>query len=355
MIALRGTIALFFLLIFSSLYPLTLEQKVAQLLVIHLKGKELSEESRAFLQEVPVGGVILYSWANGLESTEQTAKLVQQIKHCYHQQGLPPPFFMIDQEGGRVMHLGSSQPSASEVGALEDPQFATQTAGELARPLVASGINVVLAPVVDVADPSQYAFQSRSFSSSPSQVRFFASKYLEAFSRKGLLACLKHFPGHGSAKGDSHLKLPIVTRSAQEIWREDLLPFRELHAQVPFIMTAHLLVPAFDDQPVTFSEKVVQGILREKVGFQGVILSDSLAMEGICAGRSPEEVAWQTLCAGHDLLLLGGKQLLSSQDGFEYTLDDVRHIHRYLVHKSQEDKERQQAINQSLKRINQLK
>ncbi len=138
---------------------------------------------------------------------------------------------------------------------------------------------------------------------------------LKGYKKSGIIAALKHFPGHGDVKSDSHAVLPIVNKKREELERVEIYPFRALASQADVIMTAHLLVPALDkEQRVTFSRKIVNDLLRKELKFEGVIMTDSLAMAGALNDSACiEEAVLKSIDAGHDLILLGGRQLLSSQ------------------------------------------
>ena len=180
---------------------------------------------------------------------------------------------------------------------------------------------------------------------------------LQGYQEGGIIGVLKHFPGHGDSAVDSHKALPIILKTRWELYQCELLPFRLLAEQAKAILTAHLMFPDLDpDNCVTFSKKIVVDLLRNEFGFQGVILTDSLAMEGILSQcSSSEEVVLKSLEAGHDIALLGGKQLLSTQNGLEFTVEEVSRIHQFLVEAVKTGRLAEKRVDESVSRILALK
>lgn len=325
-------ISIFLVLSCSSLSGMTLEEKVGQVLVVHFNGEGVNEDASALVQQLHVGGVIYYNWANGLHSPEQVSSLsvgLQQLAKV-------PLFIAVDQEGGAVTRLQAgftSFPGNRALGMAGDPQLAEQCAFVMGQELRAVGVNLNLAPVVDVnSNPRNPVIGNRSFGETPEIVISCARSALQGYHRAGIMTCLKHFPGHGDVQVDSHEGLPIVNTSIDEMQFVELLPFKKLAPLADSVMTAHLLVPAIDPLCcVTLSSRVLS-VLRDEIGFAGVVISDSLVMEGVltqCA--SIEEAAIDAFNAGCDLLMLGGRQLVGVHAG-ELTVADVKRIHQALVH-----------------------
>lgn len=341
---------------------LSLEEKVGQLLMVHFHGQEANEDASRLIQEAHVGGIIYYTWANGLASPSQVCDLSRGLQLIAAQTPHRLPLFIAaDQEGGLVNRLKAGFtlfPGNYALGQTENWQWGEDSAWMIGQELRAVGVNVNLAPVVDVfSRASNPVIGIRSFSADPEKVVRWGQSMLKGYHKAGVLTALKHFPGHGDVQVDSHEALPRVEKSRTILEQVELVPFRALAKEADMIVTAHLLVPAIDEeQCVTFSQKAVEQLLRKELNFSGLIVTDSLAMQGILNQcPSIEEAALKSLKAGHDLILLGGKQLLASQNGFEITLEDVLRIHRFLVDAVKQGHFSEERLDQSVQRILNLK
>jgi beta-N-acetylhexosaminidase len=219
-----------------------------------------------------------------------------------------------DEEGGDVTRLeatvGSSSPGNAALGAVDDIALTAEVAVQLAGLLVAAGIDLDLAPSVDVnSNPDNPVIGVRSFGADPALVARHAVAFVQGLQSTGVAACAKHFPGHGDTAVDSHLALPRVDADAATLHARELVPFRAvIDAGVASIMTSHVLLPAFDDRPATTSHRILTGLLRDELGFDGVIVSDALDMRGISAAAGIPAAAVASLSAGADLLCLGPDQ-----------------------------------------------
>lgn len=348
-----------FLIASSKLFALTNEQKVGQLLLVHFNGLEANEEAALMLREAHVGGFIFYNWSNALESPEQVRKLTSTLNQLNKELGAPAPLlFAVDQEGGRVsrLHQGfTSFPSPAKRAATQLPMLEELTAEAIGKELKSVGINLNFSPIVDInSNPSFHVMGDRSYGNDPTQVTLFAKAALVGYKRAGILASLKHFPGHGDAGQDSHHILPVVKKSKEALQRCELYPYFELAKDSPVVMTAHLKVTALDPfHPATLSSAILDELLRQEMGFKGVVISDSLVMKGL-EGTSYEELALKALLAGCDMLCLGGK-LLNEPSQAEITPQEVLKIHHYLVSALKEGRFSQEMLDQKVERIVQLK
>jgi beta-N-acetylhexosaminidase len=345
-----------------SVADLSLEEKVGQVLMVHFHGAEANEEAQSLIQDLHVGGIIYYSWANELSNPSQIQSLSQGLQRLAQRTPHAIPLLIAtDQEGGRVSRLKQGFtvfPGNYALGQTGEWQWGEESAWMMGQELKAVGISLNLAPSVDVyTQPANPVIGIRAFSSDPKLVARWGSYTLQGYKRAGVIATLKHFPGHGDVQVDSHEALPIVAKKREELEQVELYPFRSLASQADAILTAHLLVPALDAQHcVTFSKKIVTDLLRNDFHFQGIIMTDSLAMEGALKQYpSIEEVVLKSFEAGHDIILLGGKQLLASQSGLEFTLEDVKRVHRYLVSAVRQGQLSEQRLNESVGRILVLK
>ncbi len=315
-------------------HQVSVKDQVAQLMVVHVQGDQLNDELKSFFSQLPVGGIILYPWANGLKDSKKTKGFCEEIKKYFKLINKPIPWFFVDEEGGVVSKLqfGDQVLSPQEVAKEQTPLQAYSTAETIAKKLYDHGIQVNLAPVVDIPSVQDFPYKSRVFSNDAHTVIRFADSYLQAFKDHHVLGCLKHFPGHGRAELDSHADLPTLNASYDELWDTDWLPYRELKEKTPFVMTAHLLVPSLDSKPATISKKIVTGILKDEIGYQGLVITDSLMMKGILK-EEPEisKLAFMAFDAGHDMLLFGGAWLIDGILEYELSKEDLIQINRDLI------------------------
>ena len=251
-----------------------------------------------------LGGVVLFAW--NVDHREQVRRLTDDL-HAER----PDVVVAVDEEGGDVTRLdaveGSPYPGNLALGAVDDVQLTGRVARAMAADLRAVGVDLDLAPVADVnTNPQNPIVGVRAFGSDPDLVARHVAAFVAGLQAGGVAACAKHFPGHGDTSEDSHLALPTVTASAEALRRAELAPFRAaIAAGVRAIMTAHLLVPAFDTVPATVSRVLLHDVLRVELGFEGLVVTDALEMRAISAGLGVEEGAVQALAAGADALCLG--------------------------------------------------
>ena len=316
---------------------LSLEDKVGQLLMVHFHGEEANEEAKSLIQDTKVGGIIYYKFSNELKSPEQVRSLSEGLQTLALANPIPIPLLIaLDQEGGIVAQLshGFTQfPGNRALGETSCPELAEAQAFMIGREMQAVGVNMNLAPVVDVnSNPRNPIIGIRSFGEDPDTVIAFGKSALQGYREAQVIATLKHFPGHGDVAVDSHLALPVIHNTKEELKRFELRPFEALAAKADAIMTAHILVPALDPEHCSTLSKKTIDYLRETIGFQGVVVTDSLIMEGVMKQcQSVDEAAIRALDAGCDLLLLGGTLLWGEKTGFELTPIDIRRIHGAIV------------------------
>lgn len=339
----------------------TLEQKVGQLLMVHFNGNEINEDARALIEQVHVGGFIYYQWANELSSPPQVQQLSSQLQKAAKATGHLPLLLAIDQEGGVVYRLTKGFtvfPGNQALAQAKQPELAQACAKATGIELKAVGINMNLAPVVDVNyNPRNPVIGIRAFSHRPEEVVQLARYMLMGFQDASIIPVLKHFPGHGDALVDSHDSLPTIQKTVSQLEEVDLFPFRKLASQVDVMMTAHLLVPALDAaRCVTLSKTIIQQLIREQMQFNRVVMSDSLIMQALIEQCGDlEEAAIQCLEAGHDLILLGGKRLNHKQHGGEISVEQVKKIHQALVNAVLQGRLSREQIDISFERIQNLK
>ena len=256
------------------------------------------------VRDLDLGGVIAFD--ENLTSPGQTRKLMTTLRRQVDRRW--PLFLSVDQEGGIVERAATTSfPAFMSAGAAGDPELTTRVYRQYAAELAGLGFTVDFAPDADVTSgPSDPTIGSRSAGSDPRLVGQQASAAASGLQDGGVAPVLKHFPGHGSVPADSHLSLPVQHRSLEELRRVDLAPFAAaVDDGVPAVMTGHLDIRAVDPRtPATLSRPVVTGLLRRELGFEGLVVTDSLQMDAVTAGRSAGEVAVRALAAGNDVLLM---------------------------------------------------
>ncbi len=278
---------------------------VGQMFVVIMDGTEPNYYIEKMIRERNIGGVLLHG--DNMESEEQTRSLVGSLQELSMQtEPAMPLFVMVDYEGGEVQSAPwvSAQPSAEEVGGRADPEEARGISERIGRELRRAGVNTDLAPVVDTGRGA--AIGSRSYGEDPALVASMGVAAVEGFERSGVISVAKHFPNHGPALEDSHTGQPRIDHDMQTVAQRDLPPFRAvIEAGVPMVMVGHLVYPAIDpERPASLSPAAMQ-LLREEVGFDGVIVTDDLGgMEGATRGGTPAQAAVAVVAAGADLLII---------------------------------------------------
>jgi beta-N-acetylhexosaminidase len=286
---------------------LSLPQLCGQLIVVGFDGTAVPEELTVDLAACHRAGVILFK--HNLPSLESTWTLCRQVLSVCDAR--LPPLIAVDQEGGRVTRLPHpirSLPSMRRLAALDDVQLVERAAELVAKGLCALGFNCNFAPVLDVdSNPLNPVIGDRSFSNEPHQVAHYGLAFARGLGRGGVLACGKHFPGHGDTLCDSHLELPVVSRPLDVLERVELLPFREaVSRSIDALMTAHVVFPELDPSfPATLSKAIITDLLRIRWGYDGLVITDDLDMGAIRQGYSLQASAVAAIRAGCDILLVG--------------------------------------------------
>lgn len=274
------------------------------LLIIGLPGTTLSHQDKSWIKNRDVAGIILFK--HNFESKQQIHLLCQDIKNV--RQDI---FICVDQEGGRVQRFKegfSIIPPMGELGELysQDPATAIGQArvyAELiAKDLKEIGVDFSFAPVLDLNYGKSQIIGDRAFDSDPLIVSELAGSFIDGFHDYDMIACGKHFPGHGYVTPDSHVADPVDDRPLSEIYENDLIPYIKLCDKLDAIMTAHILFPQVDSEIVSYSSVWNRDILRGQLGYQGIIISDDLVMHA-AAKMSPKERVQKALDAGCDMVL----------------------------------------------------
>ena len=295
---------------------MTLDQKLGQMVIVEFFGSTLTTDTNLMIQGNQASGVLIENKNGNAQSRSQLIALNQAM-----QKAAPIPLFITtDFEGGYVNELRlitGERSSEQAIGATGDPQVAYNAGHGAAADLTALGLNVNFMPIVDVlTNPNNPGLPMRTFGSDPTLVTNMGRAYLKGLTAGGVIGCIKHFPGLGSATIDPHKSLPTMDRSLATLSAVDLVPYRTLINEgiVLMVMVTHILNPQLDPNlPTSLSPNVVTGMLRKQLNFKGVIISDTLWMGGISNTYSLAQAAVLAVKAGTDLLL-GPRGLVDTQN-----------------------------------------
>ena len=277
---------------------------VGQMFVISVGGTEPDYYIEKMVRERNIGGVILFSY--NMKSEEQVKSLTGSLQNLsMRTEPAVPLFVAVDQEGGDIASAPwvAPQPAAAEIGSRGDPDEARRVAAQIGDQLLRAGVNTDFAPVVDTGFGA--AIGNRSYGEDPELVARMGAAAVDGFKEAGVVSAAKHFPNHGPATSDSHVSLPVVRHDQKTIESYDLPPFRAaIEAGVPMVMVGHLDYPAIDpEHPASLSKDAIS-MLREDLGFNGVVITDDLAMAGAAGGEPPARAAVEAVGAGADLLIV---------------------------------------------------
>jgi len=281
-----------------------LHRHIGQLLIIGFDGTEMSPPLRSLLTRIQPAGVILF--ARNIIGAEQTYKLIKDCQSCVSTR----LFTCVDMEGGpvdRFRNLIGPSPSAADVFASNDRELFRKHGKIIGESCRALGFNVDFAPVVDLAlEASRTVMRSRAVSADPKQAIVYAREFLAGLRSVGVIGAAKHFPGLGEADLDTHHELPSVNKSFNNLWSEDLVPYRVMRRELPMVLVGHASYTTVtgDGTPASLSKKWVTQVLRQKIGYRGLVVSDDLEMGGVLKAGPIEQAAVQHIRAGGDLCLI---------------------------------------------------
>jgi len=272
--------------------------------MVDIEGTVLDTDTADYLRNYQIRGVCLFR--KNLVDAQQVRKLTADLRDAIG----PHALIGIDQEGGAVARITflPQAPSAMALGAIGDAAVATEVGAAVSRGLRSMGINWNFAPVIDVNNnPANPVIAERSFGADPDHVTRMAGAWMRGALAEGVACCVKHFPGHGDTHLDSHHALPTVNKTVAELESLELRPFRALAATAPAMMTAHIVYPHIDpEHPATLSAKVLDGILRQSIGYRGVVITDALMMKAVYDRYGHARAAVMALQAGADMVLAQG-------------------------------------------------
>jgi len=318
-----------------------MRMQIGQLLIIGFDGIEMSPRLASLLTKIQPAGVILF--ARNITGAEQTHTLLRECQ----KRVATPLFTCVDLEGGtvdRFRNVIGSAPSPAEVFATGSRALFRKHGRVIGENCRALGFNVDFAPVLDLAhEASRAVMSSRAVSDDPKQVVAYAREFLRGLGDAGVLGCGKHFPGLGEATLDTHHELPSVEKPLRQLWDEDLVPYRSLslRRELPFVMVSHAAFPAVTKTrtPASLSKKWITGILRQKIGYRGLICSDDLEMGGVLAAGPIEQAMIGHIRAGGDLGLICHHE------------DFILRAHEAMVREEERDSRFARRVRESAQRV----
>lgn len=336
---------------------MTIEEKVAQLFIVlpeALTGSadsvtEADDALRDAIEAIPVGGFLYLS--GNLQSENQVKDMLSQTQSFSMKRLGVPVFLCVDEEGGSVARISGKGlfevpdiGDMAEVGKTEDPNIAYETGSQIGDYLSRLGFNLDFAPVADVwSNPDNTVVKRRSFGTDPEQVSAMALAVAKGLQDQGILSVYKHFPGHGATTGDTHDGYAYTEKTIDDLEDCELIPFQDgIEEGIPVIMVGHFSLPQVtgDSMPASLSPAVIQGLLREQMGFDGIVVTDALNMGAVAQQYSSAEAAVRALQAGNDMILMPA----DFQEAYQGVLDAVA-----------QGELSEERINESVRRILRVK
>lgn len=291
---------------------MNIKRAVGQLFTVGFEGKKMNQKLIKMIHDYYIGGIVLFR--ENIGTPKELIQLIQDIQNEAKSAGYKKPLFIsIDEENGTVKRLGSKYegyPGAMSISASGNSQYAFDIGKALGKDLKRLGINWNFSPVLDINNnPNNPVISVRSFGETPDQVSKYGIKLMKGLQESGVVATAKHFPGHGDTDVDSHMALPKIAHDLEKLEKVELKPFKKaINEGVDCIMTAHILFPALESEknrPATLSKNVITGLLRNKLGFNGIVVTDALEMKAISEGIGISNAAVEAIKAGVDNLLIG--------------------------------------------------
>ena len=293
----------------EEISKLTLREKIGQMLVIDYNSTTYTEELDKLLKEVKPGGFILFKYI--ITSYSQSTKYISKIKES----GNIPMLMSIDQEGGRVQKIKNVSevnvldiPDMYTLGKTKDKTLSYDVGKVVAEELSAFGVNTDFAPVIDVfSNLNNKVIGDRSFGNDYQSVIDMTIPFAKGLKENGVIPTYKHFPGHGDTDADSHYELPVVSKTKEELYQNELLPFKAaIENKAEMIMVAHIALPKITGSniPASLSNEIINGILRSELGFEGVVITDAINMKALSDNYSLEDICKYSINAGVDIILM---------------------------------------------------
>jgi beta-N-acetylhexosaminidase len=320
---------------------MTLREKIGQLMVVGFQSKQIDQHIKTMMTEYHVGGVILYD--RNMETPDQVASLNNQLQDLALKNKHQIPLMVsIDQEGGKIVRMRdqvSPIPSQQELGQKADSKEVYHVAYRNGKELAAMGIHVNFAPVLDLS-----ASDSRSFGTEPEKANTLGSQVVTGLTDSGIVATLKHFPGNGRSNIDPHVETSSVQANQWDLENKDMYPFKKIIENIDnnrfFVMVTHIKYPAYDkENPASISPIIIQELLRKKLGYKGVVVTDDLEMGAVNKYFTYEDLGYKAVESGADLLLVC------------HTLENQKKVFNGILEAVQTKKLSEERIDEAVKRI----
>lgn len=286
---------------------MSLEEKVGQLVMVGVAGYEIDKRTQKLIETDHIGGIIFFK--RNIKDIQQTLALVDSL-HATNSVNKIPLFLAVDEEGGRVSRIPDESqqvPTSQELGEINSAELSYQVGRVLGARLKLYGLNMNFAPVLDInSNPDNPVIGDRSFGAEATVVSKLGIETMLGLQSQGIISVVKHFPGHGDTGVDSHIGLPAVNHDLERLRSFELVPFAAaVENKVDAIMIAHILLPQIDpDNPATFSKAIITDLLREEMGFTGVVITDDLTMGAIVNNFEIGAAAVNSINAGSDIVLV---------------------------------------------------
>lgn len=295
---------------------MTLEEKIGQLLIISYRNKEYTIDLDNILKQVKPSGFILFS--ENITTYDNTTNYIKQVKST----SAVPMFISIDQEGGNVQRIKNlpdanvlAIPDMYKLGQTKNIELSKNVGEVLASEISEFGINLDFAPVLDIfSNPNNKVIGQRAFGSNASLVTEMALPFAKGMENNGVIACFKHFPGHGDTNEDSHIKLPIVYKTKEQLYQRELIPFKVASQDnASMIMIAHIALPKITGNyiPASLSKDIVTGILRNELNYNGVVITDSIEMKALTDNYTLKQICNLSINSGVDIILMPENPILA--------------------------------------------
>lgn len=329
-----------------QIQSMTLRDKLGQLFIVGFEGKDIDEDTRHLIQDFKIGGVIFFG--RNIENAEQVLELTNKLKDLNRDNEIPL-FISTDEEGGKVSRLPKEfarLPEAVSIGNADNLDLSFRYGELMGLRLKTLGFNLNYAPVMDInSNPSNPVIGNRALGNNPEIVSKHGVQMIKGMKSIDIIPTLKHFPGHGDTSVDSHVGLPVVNKSLEEIKKFELVPFkRGIDEGVGMVMIAHILFPEISGEyPSTMSKEIMEDVLRGELGFDGVIISDDLTMGAITKNYTLEEATFKFLESGGDIALIC------------HGIDNVNRVYEYIEDRVENGDISMEDIDEKVRRVIELK